>query len=182
MIVYYLYREHEIKRLNILTLLAGIVFIGGTVMANNLKAVTPFSVKRYLGTWYEIARLPAWFEEGMTQVTATYTLKKNGTVKVENAGIRNGKPKKAIGKAKLSTDNNHGNLKVSFFLWFYADYTIIALDTLTYQYALVASSSKYLWILSRTPQLDKEIVDALVKKASEMGFDSSKLHFTLQGS
>jgi apolipoprotein D and lipocalin family protein len=141
--------------------------------------VTGFDVARYLGTWYEIARLPNSFEKGMTNVTASYSLRKDGKVKVENAGLKNGKQKTAIGKAKIAGSVNEGFLRVSFFGPFYGDYVIIDLDE-KYSYALVASSHDLLWILSRTPSLDKEIVDRLVEKAGKLGFDTSKLYFTPQ--
>ena len=149
-------------------------------MFKEIKPVSPFELSRYLGTWYEIARLPTWFEKDLTHVTATYTLKKNGMVKVENAGKKNGKPKIAIGKAKFADEKTIGYLRVAFFLWFYADYKIIELDTAEYKYAMVASSFDYLWILCREPKLSKEILSALVEKAQKLGFDTNKLYFTLQ--
>jgi lipocalin len=151
-------------------------------MADDLKAVTTFDLSKYLGKWYEIARLPAWFEKDMTHVAATYSLKENGGVRVENAGLKNGKPKTAIGKAKIANEATVGHLKVAFFLWFYADYKILALDTVGYQYAMVASSYEYLWILSRKPLLDQGILETLVGKAREMGFDTSRLYYTPQES
>lgn len=149
-------------------------------MAIELQPVTPFDLGRYLGEWYEIARLPTWFEKDMTHVTATYSLKENGGVKVENAGIKNGKPKVAIGKAKVAKEATAGYLKVAFFLSFYADYKIIVLDTANYHYAMVASSDDYLWILCREPVLDKAILDSLVNKAKTLGFDTGKLYYTPQ--
>jgi lipocalin len=153
---------------------------GAKDMFKEIKPVSPFELSRYLGKWYEIARLPAWFERDMTHVTATYTLKKNGRVRVENAGKKNGKPKVAIGKAKFASDANVGYLKVAFFLWFYADYKIIDLDTAGYQYAMVGSSYDYLWILCREPKLDKAILNTLIEKAQKLGFDTGKLYFTPQ--
>jgi lipocalin len=154
--------------------------IGVNCMSKELKPVAPFELNKYLGRWYEIARLPNWFEKEMTNVTATYNLKENGKVKVENTGLINGKIKTAIGKAKIAKESNVGFLKVAFFLWFYADYKIISLDSVNYQYAMVASSDKYLWILCRKPELDKAILDSLIEKAQKMGFDTSKLYFTPQ--
>jgi lipocalin len=156
------------------------VIAGANTMKADLKPVTLFDLKKYLGRWYEVARLPAWFEKGMTNVTATYSLKGNGKVKVENAGLKNGKNKVAIGKAKIAGDSSQGYLKVAFFLSFYADYIIIDLDTANYQWAMVASSYDYLWILSREPVLDKAILDNLVEKAKKMGFDTTKLYYTPQ--
>ena len=141
--------------------------------------VTGFDLTKYLGTWYEIARLPNSFEKGMTNVTASYSLRKDGKVKVENAGLKNGKQKNAIGKAKIAGGVNEGFLRVSFFGPFYGDYVIIDLDE-KYSYAMIASSHDLLWILSRTPSLEKEIVDRLVEKAKTLGFDTSVLYFTPQ--
>jgi len=141
--------------------------------------VTPFVAEKYLGTWYEIARLPNSFEKGMTHVTATYSQEENGKIKVLNQGILNKKQKDAIGKAYLAGASNEGFLKVSFFGPFYANYIIVDLDE-NYTYAMVASSPKYLWILSREPALDKVVLDRLLEKAKELGFDTSKLYFTPQ--
>jgi lipocalin len=149
-------------------------------MFNEIKPVSPFELSRYLGRWYEIARLPAWFERDMTHVTATYSLKKNGMVRVENAGNKKGKPKTAIGKAKFADEKTVGYLKVAFFWNFYAGYKIIDLDTVNYRYAMVGSSLDYLWILCREPKLDKRILTALVENAQKLGFDTGKLYFTPQ--
>jgi apolipoprotein D and lipocalin family protein len=145
----------------------------------DLQPVPDFNLKRYLGKWYEIARLPAWFEKGLDSVTATYSLKDNGMVKVENAGVKNGKKKQAVGKAKFAVDTSVGYLRVSFFWFFYADYVVIALDD-DYRYAMVASSHKYLWILCREPKLDQAVVHDLVEKAKTLGFDVAKLYYTPQ--
>lgn len=174
------------KSVKRLIVLLGIFLILGSLMAGtndmkaDLKPVMTFDLKKYLGRWYEVARLPAWFEKGMTNVTATYSLKDNGKVKVENAGLKKGKKKVAIGKAKIAGDSSQGYLKVAFFLSFYADYVIIDLDTSNYKWAMVASSYDYLWILSREPVLDKAILDNLVEKAKKMGFDTTKLYYTPQ--
>jgi lipocalin len=171
------------KRLIVLlgiVLIQGGIMTGAATVSDNLKPVTSFDLEKYLGRWYEVARLPAWFEKGMTNVTATYSLKDNGKVKVENAGLKNGKNKVAIGKAKIAGEPTLGYLKVAFFLSFYADYVIIDLDTANYQWAMVASSYEYLWILSREPVLDKAILDNLVEKAKKMGFDTTKLYYTPQ--
>jgi apolipoprotein D and lipocalin family protein len=137
-----------------------------------------FELQKYLGTWYEIARFDHSFERGLEGTTATYSLRNDGKVKVVNQGYEgnlNGKLKTAVGKAKLSSPETPRNLKVSFFWNFYAPYNILELDT-NYQYVLIGSNSdKYLWILSRTPQLDKVIFDQLIEKAKARGYDTSKL-------
>ena len=144
-----------------------------------IEPVSSFDLNRYLGKWYEIARLPTWFEKDLINVTATYSLNKNGKVKVQNEGNKNGIIKKAIGKAKIAKNLNVGYLKVSFFGPFYADYKIIVLDT-SYQYAMVASSAKYLWILSRDPKMNEEVLKELVGKADKLGFKTNQLIYTKQ--
>jgi uncharacterized protein (TIGR01777 family) len=142
--------------------------------------VDELDLKRYLGRWYEIARYDHRFERGMSEVTATYTLLPNGTLRVENEGVRNeeGKKihKKAIGKAYVPDPAFPGRLKVSFFLWFYSDYYVLELDTVGYNYALIGSrSDKYLWILSRTPHLPEDIKKKLLHAAAQRGYDTGKL-------
>ncbi len=137
-----------------------------------------FSLEKYLGTWYEIARMPVSFEKDLVNVTATYGLRKDGKVSVINQGYKNskqGKKKVANGNAKFAGNPDVGYLRVSFFWPFFADYIVVALDS-NYHYALVAGNShNYLWILSRTPKLDQTILDGLFAKAKELGFDVQKL-------
>lgn len=143
--------------------------------APSFQPVTPFSLERFLGTWYEIARFPHSFEKGLENVTATYAMRPDGAVSVTNKGMRDGKPTSAVGKAKFASAPDTGHLKVSFFWIFYSDYIIADLDQ-DYQHALVLSSStEYLWILSRSPQLAPEVVERLTQKAAGLGFDMSKL-------
>jgi apolipoprotein D and lipocalin family protein len=155
-----------------------IALLSPQAFPKNAPLFTPvieFSLDRYLGTWYEIARMPVSFEKDLDHVTATYSLRKDGKVEVVNKGYKKGTEKVARGKAKFAGSTDIGHLRVSFFGPFYADYIIIALDT-NYTYAMVTSSShKYLWILSRTPKLDQKILDGLLAKAKELGFDTRKL-------
>lgn len=147
------------------------------------KAVENFELPRYLGTWYEIARLDHSFERGLVKVTAEYSMREDGKVRVLNRGYNLGKNewKKAEGKAKFKGDSNTGWLKVSFFGPFYADYIILALDQEEYRYALVAGpNTSYLWILSRTPTLEEKIVEELVSKAEAVGFVTENLIFVEQ--
>jgi lipocalin len=141
--------------------------------------ITGFELDRYLGTWYEIARFPHSFEKNLVGVTATYSLKDNGMVKVVNAGYKytlDGKYKTANGKAKFAGDRSTGHLKVSFFLFFYGDYKILKLDKEDYQWVLVGgSTSNYLWVLSRTPRLDEDIYQELLDEAVSRGYDLSDL-------
>ena len=116
--------------------------------------VVALDLNRYLGEWYEIARFDHSFERGVEQAKANYTQNADGTIKVVNSGIKNGKPKTAVGKGK--TTNTPGLLRVSFFGPFYADYRVMLIDK-DYTRALVGSgSADYLWILSRTPSLDDD--------------------------
>jgi apolipoprotein D and lipocalin family protein len=148
-----------------------------------IKSEFTFSLDKYLGTWYEIARFDHSFERGLQGVTATYSMRPDGKIKVLNQGYKNslnGKFKKAVGKAKLLSPGTPRNLLVSFFWIFYAPYNILELDA-SYNYALIGSnSSDYLWILSRTPQMDENTYQMLVDKAKARGYDTSKLIKVLQ--
>ena len=145
------------------------------------STVKTLDIQRYMGKWYEIARYNHSFEKGMNHVVTEYTLEENGKIRVENQGIKNGKPKFIVGKGKQPNSKEYpGRLKVSFFLWFYADYYILELDE-DYQYALVGSSSdNYLWILNRTPEMQKAQLDGLLQKIVQRGYDLSKLIFVEQ--
>lgn len=140
------------------------------------STVNSFNLNRFLGRWYEIARYDHRFERGMTHVTADYSLREDGKISVVNRGIKDGEAKEAIGKAK-QPDPTHfpGKLKVSFFLWFYSDYYVLEVDE-DYQYAVVGSSTdKYLWILSRTPELPYYVVSELIDRLQKRGYNTEKL-------
>ena len=143
--------------------------------------VKEFNLERYLGTWYEIARFDHRFERGLVGVTATYSMRDDGKIKVVNQGYKNeldGEHDVAVGKAK--TTDIPGRLKVSFFWFFYADYFVLELDK-NYGWALIGSTSdKYLWILSRTPQLDDATKNSILEKAGSRGYDTSKLIWVKQ--
>jgi lipocalin len=117
----------------------------------------------------------------MTHVTADYTLLDNGKIRVENKGIKNGEPKTITGKAKQPNPKKFpGRLKVSFFLWFYSDYYVLDVDK-NYQYTLIGSSTEdYLWILSRTPELEKVTLEKCLTNLKNRGYDTSKLIFIEQ--
>lgn len=147
---------------------------------NNVQPVKNFELQRYLGTWYEIARLDHSFERDLQQVTATYSLRDDGGIRVVNKGFnpKKNKWKEAIGKAYFVGDSDIGQLKVSFFGPFYGGYNIIELDKVNYQYALVCGPNlSYLWILARRPELNKSIVERLVAKANSLGFATDQLIF-----
>lgn len=142
---------------------------------STVKAV---DLNRYLGSWYEIAKYDHVFERGLDYAMANYTLREDGKIDVLNTGIKDGRAKDAKGIAK--TTNIPGLLKVSFFGPFYSDYRIMMLDT-NYQYVLVGGSNdKYLWILSRTPQLDEATRTLILAEADKRGYDTSKLIWVKQ--
>ena len=162
-------------------LLMLLVFVSGcTGIPEGVSPVTGFAVNRYLGTWYEIARLDHSFERGLEQVTAEYSLRDDGGIRVINQGYNSAKQRweKAEGKAYFTGGSNVGRLKVSFFGPFYGGYNIIDLDHESYQYALVSGpDTSYLWILARQPGLDASVINRLLAKASGYGFDTSRMIF-----
>jgi apolipoprotein D and lipocalin family protein len=135
-------------------------------------------LKKYLGKWYEIAHLPARFQEGCDNTTATYTLSEDGSISVLNECIKNGKANQAKGNAKVVDKNSGAKLKVTFFWPFYGDYWIINLGK-DYDYAVVgAPNRKYLWILSRTPKMDDRLFSQLKESVKSKGFNLSNLIIT----
>ena len=145
-----------------------------------IPAVENFDVARYMGTWYEIARLPQWFERNMLEVHAEYTLLPDGTVKVENAGIRDGHIKKIEGIARFKGWKMIGSLEVSFDKHFYNDYRIIRLAP-DYHYAVVTSKTKdSLWILARNKELPQKELDEILSYLLGLDFDISKLEYSWQ--
>jgi apolipoprotein D and lipocalin family protein len=145
-----------------------------------LETVQKVDVKRYMGKWYEIASFPQRFQKGCSCTVAEYTLNENGTVKVDNSCTAYGKKKQSIGKAKVVDKETNAKLKVSFFRPFWGKYWIIDLAD-DYSYAVVGHPNReYLWILSRTPQMDKEVYDGIVARAKAKGFDVTMLNKTVQ--
>jgi apolipoprotein D and lipocalin family protein len=146
----------------------------------DISPVNDFDIERYLGTWYEIARLDHSFERGLEKVTARYSVRADGGIDVVNRGFnpKKMKWKEATGKAYFVGDPKIGLLKVSFWGPFYGGYNIIELDKKDYSYALICGPDKsYLWILSRKPAMDKQVKSDLVVKAKSLGFDTDKLIF-----
>lgn len=156
-----------------------IVILAGCVsMPENIKPVDNFNIERYLGKWYEIARLDHSFERGLTSVSAEYSLRPDGGVRVINRGYseKDNKWKEIEGKGYSVDRKDVGFLKVSFFGPFYGSYVIIDLDRENYSYALVCGPDKsYLWILARAPRLDEGITKRLVEKAALLGFKTDQL-------
>jgi apolipoprotein D and lipocalin family protein len=147
-------------------------------------AVSDFDLERYLGTWYEAARLDHRFERGLTHVQAQYSLREDGGVRVVNRGFKRekGEWKEAEGKAFFIGPADVGRLKVSFFGPFYSAYNVLELDHDSYQYALVAgANTSYLWILTRRPDPDPDMVQGLVQHAASLGFPVDELIFVEQG-
>ena len=140
--------------------------------------VAALDLNRYLGEWYEIARFDHSFERGVEQAKAVYTLKEDGTIKVENSGIKDGEPKTAIGKGKRTKEP--ALLRVSFFGPFYADYRVMKIDA-AYTHALVGSGgANYLWILSRAKVLPDAAKRELLDEAKRRGYDTDKLIWVRQ--
>jgi apolipoprotein D and lipocalin family protein len=169
--------ETEMRTMAILLFL----FVTGCAgIPENVKPVDNFKLDKYLGQWYEIARLDHSFERGLSRVTANYSLRDDGGVRVLNRGYseKDKKWKEAEGKAYFVSKPDQGYLKVSFFGPFYGSYVIFELDHEEYQYALVCGPKKsYLWILARSPEIKQELKDMLIAKAATLGFDTSKLIF-----
>lgn len=144
----------------------------------NNSVVEEVDLNRYLGQWYEVARFDHRFERGLTHCTANYSLQKDGKIKVLNRGKKNGEWDTAEGKAK--TTDTAGLLRVSFFGPFYSDYRIMMLAP-DYSYALVGSGSdKYLWILSRTPELTPANRDEILMEAQNRGYNINNLIWVQQ--
>lgn len=162
-----------------LWLLAPILLLVACVgVPEGLQPVSGFELSRYLGKWYEIARLDHPFERGLSRVTAEYSRQDDGGVRVVNRGYSEADEKwqQAEGKAYFVQEPDVGQLKVSFFGPFYGGYNIIALDKEHYQYALVAGPNRsYLWILARTPQLPESVLSQLLEQAKESGFATDEL-------
>lgn len=157
------------------------LLLGCTGLPEKVTPVKNFELQKYLGTWYEIARLDHSFERGMSQVSAEYSLRDDGGVAVKNRGYLAAKDrwKEATGKAYFVGEPDVGHLKVSFFGPFYGTYAIAELKD--YEYALVSGPDlSYLWLLSRTRQPDPAIIEQLVAKAAALGFDTDALIYVDQ--
>ena len=146
-----------------------------------LQTVQKVDINRYLGTWYEIARYEHFFEKDCKNVSANYSMLDEQTIKVVNrcTNMLTNEKKEAIGRA-YATDDTNSKLKVSFFRPFYGDYWVMILDE-NYDYVVVGTPSReYLWILSRKPILDEKIKNEILQKLPTLGFDASKLIWTIQ--
>jgi apolipoprotein D and lipocalin family protein len=166
-------------------LLISIVLSGCTGTPKGVEPVSGFELDRYLGKWYEIARLDHSFEERLSAVTADYSLQDNGRVKVINRGYNAEKDRweEAEGKAKFVENADIAHLKVSFFGPFYGSYIVFGLDKQDYQYAFVAGPNHgYLWLLVRTPNVSNDVIARFINEASQRGFETDNLIFVDQDS
>lgn len=164
------------KALSILALLS-LAGCGGK-STGDIPVADGFESSRYLGKWYEIARFDHSFEKGLTDVSAEYSMRTDGRIKVQNRGFNPKRDKwnEAIGVAKFAGTNTQASLKVSFFGPFWGGYRVIDLDKSGYRHALVASDTfDYLWILYRDPTMPDDLYQSLTNKAGTLGYDVSKL-------
>jgi apolipoprotein D and lipocalin family protein len=168
---------------NILFLVSLFSFFTAFAKKSDLKTVSHVDVKRYTGKWYEVASFPQRFQKGCHCTTAEYTLSDKGYIVVENRCNRDsikGKQSYIKGKAFVQKNTGNAKLKVQFFFPFRAKYWIIDLAD-DYSYAVVSHPSrKYLWILSRTPQMNETTYNAIISRLKENGFDLSRLQKTEQ--
>ena len=173
------------KSINFVLILISFIIIGLSLISCKMQkskidktVVEQLDIEKYLGTWYEIARFDHSFERGLVGVKANYSMRDDGKIKVLNSGYKgslDGAFSEAIGKAKIPDPNIPSKLKVSFFWIFYGDYFVMELDE-NYQWAVIGSSSdKYLWILSRSPQMKKETYTELIHKLKKRGYEVSNL-------
>ena len=176
--------ETIMSSIRVLILTLSLALAGcSTAPPEGLSPVTPFDLNRYLGRWYEIARLDHSFERGMSDVNATYQLQDDGSVKVINRGYdtQRGAWKEAVGRALFIGDRNTASLKVSFFGPFYGGYHVLALDQQDYRWALVSGPDRgYLWILARDKTLPTEVREQLLAKARAFGFATDQLIWVAQ--
>jgi len=161
----------------ILICLAFFLSACSTTLDPDVVPVSNFKADKYLGTWYEIARIENRFEKGLTQVTANYSYRDDGGIKVLNKGFNTKKDKwdEAVGKAYFVGDKDKGHLKVSFFGPIYGPYVVFELDE-NYQYSFVTNhNKKYLWFLSRTAEVTPEMKEKFLRRVKDMGFETENL-------
>ena len=162
-------------------LLMGSLFLLGLTSCGTIpkgvSAVDPFDKDKYLGKWYEIARIDFSFERNLNNTTAEYSIRPDGKIKVVNRGYNTKKEKweEAVGKARFVGNERVGQLQVSFFGPFYAGYNVLAIDE-NYQYALVGGDDfKYLWLLSRQKTMPEAVKNEYVEKAKTLGYHAEDL-------
>ncbi|MGI2204770.1 lipocalin family protein [Shewanella oncorhynchi] len=169
-----------------LLLVISIFLLSGCLgMPKLVQPVNDFELNKYLGKWYEIARLDHSFERGLSQVSAEYSLKEDGGVRVINRGFSAAKNewKEAEGKAYFVNGDSEGYLKVSFFGPFYGSYVVFELDHENYQYAFISGpDTDYLWLLAKTPTVPPEVLQNFVEMSKARGFDTDNLIYVQQES
>lgn len=171
------------RTLKILSLAA--LLAGCTGIPEGITPIKPFEVNRYVGKWYEIARLDHRFERGLSHITAEYSSNPDGTIRVINSGYSAaaGERKQAEGKAKFVRGDDEGYLKVSFFGPFYGSYIIFGLDQKDYEYAFISGNDRdYLWLLARTPTVSDKVKSDFIDQARALGFETGQLIFVDQTS
>lgn len=172
-------KKRKLCTLPLLPLLTLPLLLSGCLgMPDGVKPVAGFELDRYLGIWYEVARLDHSFERGLSNVTAQYSMRDDGGVQVINRGYseKKGEWDQAEGKAFFVGNESEGYLKVSFFGPFYGSYVVFELDQDDYQYVFISGpDSSYLWLLSRTPEVSDQIKKRFESQAKSLGFDLGEL-------
>lgn len=163
-----------------IVILVGLFGMSCLGMPKTVKPVGNFDVNRYMGVWYEVARLDHSFERGLSKVTAKYSLRDDGGVNVINRGFseKDDRWKETQGRAYFVDSDKTGYLKVSFFGPFYGSYVVFELDEKDYSYAFVSGpDTTYLWLLARSPKVKPEVIERFKKRSAELGFDMDQLIF-----
>jgi apolipoprotein D and lipocalin family protein len=171
------------QRLPVAALALLFLAAGCTGLPEGVEPVQGFELDRYLGTWYEIARLDHRFERGLERVSAEYSLREDGSLRVVNRGYSTAEERwqEAEGTAYFVRGEDEGYLKVSFFGPFYGAYVVFGLDRDRYRYAFISGNSReYLWLLARTPVVEREVLERFVARAAALGFDTGKLIYVIQ--
>ena len=163
-------------------LLFTVLLLGGCSSGEAPEPVRSLDLEKYCGRWYEAARLPNWFEDGMTNVSAEYSLAGGGKIKVVNRGWKDGKLKEITGWARRMDDDNTGALEVSFFRPFYGEYKIIYFNPERTAAVVTSSSKKYLWILAREKNIPENQFREIIHFIEKNGFSEKKLIIVDQNS
>jgi apolipoprotein D and lipocalin family protein len=185
----YKFGKHKMKKKNIVIGLAGLIAMGTTAVLlaksvksteNQPKTVDYVDLKKYLGKWYDIAHYPSRFQKNTSYSQANYSLRSDGNIEVFNTCLKNGKPDDVKGKAWIIDKTSNAKLKVQFFWPFAGDYWILELAD-DYRFALVGEPKReYLWILSRTPELNDKDKNYLLQRIQYHGYTTEKLHWEKQ--
>lgn len=167
----------------LIIIMAAVMLTACTGLPEGVQPVKGFELNRYLGKWYEIARLDHSFERGLNNVSASYSMREDGGIRVINKGFSttDKRWKEAEGRAYFMHKPSEAYLKVSFFGPFYGSYSVFELDKEHYQYAFVSGyNTDYLWLLSRSPTVSEKLLSKFINKSRTLGFDTDKLIFVQQ--